>query len=425
MSRVMLDSPSHQAGLTRVPRDWFWIPRLFISVVVLAAAGLKIHQLSTEPLSGTGLLANRWIHLAEADCEIVMAIWLLSGWARRLAWAAALAMFAALSAVTANRFLAGEASCGCFGRLTVPPLFTLVLDLSTIAMLLLLRPKGATWWPSGRWRRPCVAGAVAALALVVSAIPMLRFSPAKLTAAGAMEGEDPTVLLEPETWVGRPLPIAKHIDIADDVARGDWLVVLVRDGCAGCAALLPQLAAKARNVGPGMVAKIALVHVPPHKESSEPLFQDGLFLNGRLDESRDWFVQTPTVLRLKDGTVTDVVIAQGDVNRRKVLDAELPVVPAAEGVQTIDAAPGSSRTVLFVVRNPAAEPLSISGTKSDSISLSVKDTPKRIPPYSFVLVSVTFVAPSEPSPDWSGQVTLRTDDPARPAVSLTLHANIR
>jgi hypothetical protein len=295
----------------------------------------------------TWLGSNLWVNLFEADFEIVIAMWLLSGWARRFAWAVSLAMFAAFSVVTATKYFHGEASCGCFGSVSVPPQYTFLLDVTIVATLAFLRPKGGSWWPFTQWRRFLVAGAIAVPIVVLSAIPVLRFSWTKGTSAAAIDSGDNTVVLEPETWVGQPLPIAGHIDIAKELGRGDWLVVLVREGCSGCAALVPELAAKARAVAPGKVAKVALIHIPPHKEPSEFAHDGAQFLNGKLDATRDWFVQTPTVLRLKDGIVTDVVIAQGEANRKKVLDAELPVVQAAQGGRTNDAPAAGGHEVLF------------------------------------------------------------------------------
>ena len=340
----MVDAAAQEPASARPQRDRFWIPRIFVAAVLLVSAGLKIHQLSTEPLHGAEALAaqcvhldslwailsalvtwlgsNLWANLFEADFEIVVAMWLLSGWARRFAWVASLAMFAAFSAVTATRYFHGEASCGCFGSVSVPPQYTFFLDVTIVAMLAILRPQGGTWWPFTQWRRFLIAGAIAVPLVVLSAIPVLRFSWARGTNAAAIDSGDNTVLLEPETWVGQPLPIAGHVDIAMDLQQGEWLVVLVKEGCSGCAALVPELSAKVKALAPGKAARVALIHLPPQKEPGE--FAGKEFLHGRLYTTREWFVQTPTVLRLKGGIVTDVVIAQGEANRKKVIDGELP-----------------------------------------------------------------------------------------------------
>ncbi|MDD4890862.1 MAG: hypothetical protein PHU85_13155 [Phycisphaerae bacterium] len=425
----MADTTPQTSALSCPSRDWFWIPRVLIPLVLIAAALLKIHQLATQPPLGKGFLASRWVNLAEADFEIAMALWLLSGWARRLSWLASLLMFTAFSVVTATKFIHGEASCGCFGRLTVPPQYTLMLDLAIVAMLAVVRPRTAAWWPFTQWRRFLIAWAIAIPVMVATAIPVLRFSPAKLAADGSLDNADRTVLLEPETWVGRPLPIASYIDIADDLKQGDWLVVLVHDGCAGCRALVPDLAAKARAVGPGRIAKVALIHMPPHTEASEFVYKDALFLNGQIDSSRDWFVQTPAVLRLRDGRVTDVVIALGDANRRKVLDGELPVVAAAESQQTIDASPGSGRAVLFVVRNPGPKPIVIGHvtirTRDTSGSIVAQNCPGRIPAHSFALVNLSVRTSSESPADWEGEVGLQPGDADTPEIILKVRVRVR
>src|SRR5690606_34159712 len=40
------------------------------------------------------------------------------------------------------------------------------------------------------------------------------------------------VILEPEKWIGKPLPIADWIDV--DLSTGDWIVLLHRHDCPAC-----------------------------------------------------------------------------------------------------------------------------------------------------------------------------------------------
>ncbi|MCG3177975.1 MAG: hypothetical protein BIFFINMI_00298 [Phycisphaerae bacterium] len=407
------------------PVEFFSILRVAVALLLLAAAGMKIHQFSTEPPPSQAFFDQKWVNLLASFYEMALAAWLLSGWARRLAWLVALLTFATFCVYTTHRLAIGADSCGCFGRLKVRPKYTLILDASLFLLLIFIRPRNAPWSPWGQWRRFAIAWACVLPVMAASAVPVLRFKPVTLPPTGDVKVEEgATIVLEPETWIGQPLPLARYIDIADELKRGDWLAAIVHDGCLGCRALVPQLADAARAAGPGKVAKVALIFLPPFKEPSELVQKDGLFLTGRLDESHDWFAQTPTVLRLHDGVVTDVVIAQGDDKRKQVLDAGLPTVEAVSGEQALDAAPGSSRTVLFVIRNSEANAMAISGATSESDRLTVEGCPASIPPHSFGLVSVKFTAPDAPAADWSGRVVVQAAGAGRAAIPLTVRANV-
>lgn len=404
--------------------DYFVVPRILVAAVLLVAATLKIYQLSTGLVRGSGLLANRWVSLAEADFEIVLALWLLSGCYRRLVWLVTLACFVTFSGITASKHFAGAASCGCFGAVQVPPLATLLLDVSLVLMLLFLRPRPR---PAGEsHRRGLRAGVVvAAIAVIATAIPVIRYSPSRLGRDGNLIGTDRTVLLEPEEWVGQPLPIAKHIDIADELSRGDWTVVLVHTGCEECRAVVGALADKAKALCPGEMAKIALIQLPPYGDAMKELLADDLlFLVGRLDESGYWFVQTPVFLRLRDGQVTAVQTAQDEEDRDTALAQAVPVIPVAETEYDFGpVAAGSVHAMTFKIGNPSSGSLKIRRVVSESACLRPKSCPKRIGPYSFGLVEVELVTPSKSSVRHPARILIETDDPVRPTIALTVLAS--
>ena len=98
-------------------------------------AALKTHQLATEPVLGAGLLDSRWFQAAVVQYEVLLGFWLISGLFPRAACWAALGTFGVFALAAAARGIAGEASCGCFGRVSVSPWLTLVIDVSAIVAL--------------------------------------------------------------------------------------------------------------------------------------------------------------------------------------------------------------------------------------------------------------------------------------------------
>jgi len=81
-------------------------------------------------------LASQDLHRLTILAELLLALWLLSGSAARLARAAAMVFFIVVAAVSLRMALEGQSSCGCFGRVVVHPWVTFGID-SVIATLLL------------------------------------------------------------------------------------------------------------------------------------------------------------------------------------------------------------------------------------------------------------------------------------------------
>ena len=71
----------------------YCVVRTVLGLLLLAAGGLKAHQLATEPVAGGGVFSARGWLILEAEAEIVFGLWLLGGLLGRLTWAAALGCF--------------------------------------------------------------------------------------------------------------------------------------------------------------------------------------------------------------------------------------------------------------------------------------------------------------------------------------------
>ena len=288
---------------------------VLIGLLLLAAAMLKADGVLLEEKLHDGLLGNRIFLIAVVAGEFAMAAWLLSGmaagWCRRVT----LALFALFALVALTKGLGGEASCGCFGQFEVNPWWTLMLDLGLFAALWFIHPTeenvaggaaSATAPGLGRMPRARLILAVAFCLLV--AVPttgrMIGSRTSALNAEGVIVGSGGLVILEPEKWIGRPLPIVLHIDIGSQLASGRWTIVLYHHDCPKCQEALPkyeQLAS--RHASKPDPVRIALVEVPPygrmpgHEHGTTPT------ACGRLSSKREWFVQAPVEITLEHGVV--------------------------------------------------------------------------------------------------------------------------
>jgi hypothetical protein len=226
--------------------------------------------------------------------ELAVALWLLSGIRPRAAWASAVTLFMVFLAVSLSKAVGGEANCGCFGSLVVSPWTTSVIDLAVLAMLLAVRPSaGSQWGPAAR-RRPAalLAGGVAAIVLLAALAGLHR------PGASWAESSD-LVLLEPQTWIGQPFPLARSIDIGEQLMRGAWTVVLVHHDCPVCQKRIRHHLDLATRHD----RQVALVQAPPHGSLTEA---EGQLAMGRLSEAKTWFVQMPVEIELNNGIVTSV-----------------------------------------------------------------------------------------------------------------------
>ena len=231
------------------------------------------------------------------------------GGARRLAWRAAVLCFTVFACVSAYKGLLGEASCGCFGKVAVNPWYTFALDVALVGLLLGFPPGQTTPGSKRAWRLPgwaCVCTAV--LVGVFGAFIMSDFHGTSPLAEGVVQGQGRLVLLLPEEWTGKRFPLFDQIDVGDRLAKGTWLVVLYHLDCGECLELIEQYQQSVDGAdGHARGAGVAFIDVPQSGASGEkPVLDERDCLLGRLSESQEWFVSTPVLLTLQDGTVKEV-----------------------------------------------------------------------------------------------------------------------
>ena len=251
-----------------------------LGLLLLTAAAFKGYQLLTEPVTNGDIWSYRPYLVLVVECELALGLWLLSGLFPRAAWAAALVCFSFFSFVTLYKAVTGASSCGCFGSVHVDPWITLTLiDLPAVLALGLFRPA------SLRLRRLLLCLRFRRRPLQTLIRQFLRPSPsasrftATVTVIAGLLGLTTPILalnepaavtatyevLDPETWIGRALPILEHIDIAEQIQEGTWLVLFYHHDCPDCRRALPQYAQMARDLaGNEDSLRIALIEVPPY-----------------------------------------------------------------------------------------------------------------------------------------------------------------
>lgn len=289
-----------------------------LAALLLVAAVLKGWQLLTEPAANNDIWTYRPFLILTVEFELALGIWLLSGLFKKAAWLATIVCFSLFSMITLYKGITGYASCGCFGSVHVNPWITLfAIDLPAVLSLAVFRPRLSFprslscavigghesiktlikefLTPLPSIPQFAITAAVGLATLGVTT-PILAFNePAKITSSYEV--------LEPETWVGKELPILEHIDIAESLKRGNWLVLLYHHDCPDCVEAIPKYEQMARDLaGNEDFLRIALIEVPPYDRGS--VSENSPCTLGHLAETKEWFVTTPAVALLTDGKVT-------------------------------------------------------------------------------------------------------------------------
>jgi hypothetical protein len=292
--------------------------RLALGALVLTAVVLKTHALVTQPAVGTGLLASRWLVLAVVQVELLVAFWLIAGIWPTWAWRSSVALFAVFCVVSLAKAMAGEASCGCFGRFAVSPWITSALSGVIVGALFAIRAsvrreerRMAAAPSRGARRFLSLRGAIVAVGATCMA-GVTVFALSNDAPEPGMPYEGRTLLgrsvvgLAPSQWVGQPFPHIDSIAIGGELSAGKWLVVLHSEHCGRCKKLIESLQ-RGELPSDWQLAdrRVALVSItgrqsPAHASDNES------FVIGALDPATEWVVAPPVLFWMDDGVVTRV-----------------------------------------------------------------------------------------------------------------------
>lgn len=286
---------------TQATVQWSWsILRIFIGLVILTAAFMKSWQLATTPSLGEGLLHARWFNVFVVEFEILFGVWLLAGLMPKLTWLASVGCFLIFASVSAYKGISGESSCGCFGAVTVPPVWTLTLDMILIGLLIVFRPRGIVFqWKLlldellelKRFKRVGVIAVVWLLLAVPATYAMMSVEKNDLVELGTeFIGADgkKTILLEPDKWIGKKLPLLPYIEpaeIREKLNTGKYCVLLVRQNCEDCKKFIRE-------------HKIRLPLIITLIESKTPSADDETNQGISLKGEPNWIVPTPCFIEV-------------------------------------------------------------------------------------------------------------------------------
>lgn len=290
-----------------------------LGLILLAAALLKGYQLLTEPVANRDLWSYRPFLVVQVEGELTLGLWLLSGLFPRPAWLTALACFSFFSLVTFYKGLTGAASCGCFGPVHVNPWITLTtIDLPAVVALGLFRPAAVLMplWSLLR-RQQSLRHVVTELANPLPSLP--RFATTMVLGVMVLGVTAPILalnkpadiaatyeVLEPQTWVGKELPILDHIDVERRLRHGTWLVLLFYAGCPECHEAMEKYTEALTLLPPATdLLRCAFVGVPPLDQAPD-LPANSPIVVGKLSRMKTWFVKTPVVVLLSNGAVVSV-----------------------------------------------------------------------------------------------------------------------
>lgn len=286
-----------------------------VGLVLILASILKIHQLLTEPIISRGLWESWEFFLIQIPLELGLGIWLLSGLFRKAVWLVAVISFGLFSLVTLQKIISGAESCGCFGRVQVDPWITfLAVDISFLLALLIFRPKGRKLlpppWPSAKHFFGVVIPTFVIMAVLM---PVLIFNrPPDKTDRYEVVRHQEWTSLEPtseeqtsQEQVSEEWPMLKHIDIADSLRSKIVVVLFYHSGCPDCQEAISLYDRTSRQLaGSEEAVRIAFIEVPPYgQDQDSPIPAETLCLTGRLDSSKQWYITTPLVVVILDGSV--------------------------------------------------------------------------------------------------------------------------
>jgi hypothetical protein len=263
---------------------------LLAGILLVISATLKIHELAILPFTQNILFESRNVSIFLVCLELVLGVWLTTGWkAKPAKWVAA-TIFSVFCLSNLVLILNGSKSCGCFGVFSMPPAFTLAIDVVVLVLVLYGIPRETRDFPQK-------AAFLCVLTVLGVAFALFQLRIRTLEKIGTVIDKGDMIMLREENWIGEPLPLVGLID-GDEAAIevGDWQVVLYHADCPKCESLLDSKEL--------LASKTAFVQVPPYETYG--LVDTPSLKWLRLSAEYDWFVVSPVIIELKDGVVISV-----------------------------------------------------------------------------------------------------------------------
>ncbi len=300
---------------------------------VFAGAVFKAYALATVPFFESRYAVPTLMGVIAA-VELLFCVWIVFGRASSIAkWRVTTLLFSSFVVVLGVKILRGETTCGCFGEFSPSPTIMFTIDIGFVGLLLAAR------WLVGSVQAPVRLGVssqwliVAWLGVVLVSGVLIAGSRSRMVmrdglpdsgaeSGSVANGATPilgrtvqmpdgrrAVLLEPERWIGRPLPLLPYIEPEElrnriSGSREDCEIVIFRRDCDRCRRLIAKISTQTGDDAFQLVL-LEVVSSYPHKVAIGD--ETARVKWGRLAASIDWYVSTPTVIRLSQGKVAKVV----------------------------------------------------------------------------------------------------------------------
>ena len=115
------------------------------------------------------------------------------------------------------------------------------------------------------------------------------------------------MILRPDEWVGRRLPLFELAKLPGEVESGEWIVILHSRTCDHCREILPELLNQTRDISvtDSSLVRFALIDIQPG-EAMEVDWPN--VVSRSLPASHEWFVSPPVALRIRDEMVVGVCL---------------------------------------------------------------------------------------------------------------------
>ncbi|MDR1383593.1 MAG: hypothetical protein LBJ67_07085 [Planctomycetaceae bacterium] len=226
----------------------------------------------------------------------------------------------------------GEHSCGCWGNVEIPPIYTAVFDTMVIGLLIAFRPKEIIFhWQTFfqelvglRFSKRFFA-AIEIWLIVAMPITYAMFSVQKTdvvelgTEFVGVDGKK-TILLEPKKWIGKEFPLVKYIvsfpessmrnthHLVPLILQGSWEVFLYHNECQKCKKRLNEYSFKFYSLKKmDHEIRYLFVEMPPYfKEPEYPFNPSEKIVFVRLSSDNNWEIETPCELTIENDIVREV-----------------------------------------------------------------------------------------------------------------------
>ncbi|NNM85658.1 MAG: hypothetical protein HKL96_07880 [Phycisphaerales bacterium] len=293
-SRQPTAAPSNGPPATTPGKSGLVPVTLLVGVLLLTAGALSGYALIVS-----GLAVASFVELLRVIAELILGLWLISGFEHRTTWWLATLTFLAFSGYSALRFFAGKATCGCFGLVHVPPLYTLVMDLVIVAGLVYVKPALNSATKASR-ARPILATLLTVALTSLGGWAIYYFRPATLHSSGKITGGHGVVHFEPAAWAGKSLPITPWLHAGKLLNHGHWLLVFYHHNCQVC---IHAIAGVEKRLSPQQLRHLVLIELAPFGPLPVHLLPKPV-RHLRLGQNRMWHCAiTPLLVDVHDGVV--------------------------------------------------------------------------------------------------------------------------